>query len=161
VEETGIPRENHRNGSQFYWWRKQEYPEKTTEMSVSFIGGGNRNTQRKQQKWQSVILVEETGIPRENHRILWCSLGIPVSSTNKADCHFCGFLWVFLFPPPIKLTAISVKMAVSCIGGGNRYTQTKPQKWQSVLLVEETGIPRENHRNGSQFYWWRKQEYPE
>ena len=57
MEETGIPRENHRNGSQFYWWRKQEYPEKTTEMtdiSILFT--------------QSVLLVEETGIPRENHR---------------------------------------------------------------------------------------------
>jgi hypothetical protein len=36
-------------GSLFYWWRKPEYPEKTTNLSqvtdklavVSFIGGGN------------------------------------------------------------------------------------------------------------------------
>ena len=55
------------HGSQFYWWRKQEYPEKTTEMAVSFIGGGNRNTQSKPQKWQSVLLVEETGIPSGNN----------------------------------------------------------------------------------------------
>jgi hypothetical protein len=139
VEETGIPRENHRNGSQFYWWRKQEYPEKTTEMAVSFIGGGNRNTQSKPQKWQSVLLVEETGIPRENHR------------------NVSQFYWWRKQEYPEKTT----EMAVSFIGGGNRNTQRTPQKWQSVLLVEETGIPRVNHRNGSQLYWWRKQEYPE
>jgi hypothetical protein len=34
-------------GGQLYWWRKLEYPEKTT--------------------W-SVLLVEETGGPGENHR---------------------------------------------------------------------------------------------
>jgi hypothetical protein len=35
---------------QFYWWRKPEYPEKTTDLSQvtdSFIGVGNQNTWRK------------------------------------------------------------------------------------------------------------------
>ena len=48
--------------------------------------------------WRSVVLVEETGIPRENHRPVasrWQTLshnypetpGTPVSSTNKTDRH--------------------------------------------------------------------------
>jgi len=40
---------------QFYWWKKPDYPEKTTDLTlivaVSSIGGGNRSTLRKQQTW--------------------------------------------------------------------------------------------------------------
>ena len=31
--------------------------------------------------------------------------------------------------------------------------------WSSVILLGETGVPRENYQPAaSQFYWWRKPE---
>jgi hypothetical protein len=111
------------------------YPEKTTNLSqvtVSFIGGGNRSNQRKPST---------------------CSRSLSV-------------LWWRKPVYPEKTTNLS-QVTVSFIGGGNRSTQRKPptcRRSLSVLMVEETGVPRENHQpvaGHCQCYWWRKQEYPE
>jgi hypothetical protein len=74
----------------------------------------------------------------------WFSLGTPVSSTNKTDHH--------------NITEILLKMALNtikstnqllinhCINRGEILSSLIKKKWKSVLLVEETGVPRENHR---------------
>jgi len=102
VEETGVPGENHRPVARFIgggnrstrrkpptcrkfnWWRKPEYPEKTTDLSQVKCGenrntrrkpptcrkslsGGSRRTRRKPPTCRKSLL-EETGVPGENHR---------------------------------------------------------------------------------------------
>jgi hypothetical protein len=73
-----------------------------------------------------------------------------------------GFLWLLRFPPPTKLIAeILLKVALNtitltpcvfilkCVYSNNvGFTTTydiSAISWQSVLLVEETGGPGENH----------------
>jgi hypothetical protein len=48
--------------------------------------------------WRSVLLVEETSVPRENHRAHYVINFV----SNLRDVS--GFLQVLRFPPPIKLT---------------------------------------------------------
>jgi hypothetical protein len=65
----------------------------------------------------------------------WFSPGTPVSSTNKTDHHDIAeillkvaFNTITIKPTPKELTT-----------GLSKVT------WWSVLLVEETGVPGENH----------------
>jgi hypothetical protein len=58
-------------GDQFYWWRKQEYPEKTINLAtlidlICFIVFNITFNNISIISWRSVLLVEETGVPREN-----------------------------------------------------------------------------------------------
>jgi hypothetical protein len=58
-------------GDQFYWWRKQEYPEKTINLAtlidlIRFIVFNVTFNNISVISWRSVLLVEETGVPREN-----------------------------------------------------------------------------------------------
>jgi len=55
-----------------------------------------------------------------------------------------AYVWFMGFN--VTFNNVSVSVAVSFIGGGNQSTRRKPQTWRSVLLVEETGVPGENHR---------------
>jgi hypothetical protein len=58
-------------GDQFYWGRKQEYLEKTINLAtlidlIRFIVFNVTFNNISVISWRSVLLVEETGVPREN-----------------------------------------------------------------------------------------------
>jgi hypothetical protein len=60
-------------GDQFYWGRKQEYPEKTINLAtlidlIRFIVFNVTFNNISVISWRSVLLAEETGVPRENHQ---------------------------------------------------------------------------------------------
>ena len=81
----------------------------------------------------SVLMVEETGVPRGNHQ--------PVAG-------HCQCYWWRKPVYPEKTTNLS-QVTLSFNGGGNRCTQRKPStccRSLSVLMVEEIGVPRENHQ---------------
>jgi hypothetical protein len=82
--------------------------------------------------------VEETRVPREN--IVAVSF---IGGGNQSTLPQY-FLWVLWFLPPIKLTATIFSLG-TLVSSTNK-TNCHPEKilWQSVLLVEETRVPREN-----------------
>jgi hypothetical protein len=135
----------------------------------------NKNTKREIQgqksisviSWWSVLLVEEAGVPRENHRPVashWQTLSHNVVSRQgqkSGSMMLCDTMtWLILWPPPPKKT--QKQKQNSCIQhkwyGDGLMTLWLPQRqigdinnisvisWWSVLLVEEAGVPRENHR---------------
>jgi hypothetical protein len=70
-------------GVQFYWWRKPEYPEKATDLPQvtdklhqinlylnfsEFMVFNITFNNISAISWHSVLFVEETGVPGENHR---------------------------------------------------------------------------------------------
>ena len=95
--------------------------------------------------WQLVLLVEETWVPRENH---WPEeWGCPLlllsfkcfevcQSSLFGSCCSCGWLYYkIIWWGFIVLNATFNNISVI--------------SWRSVLLVEETGGPRENHRSAA------------
>jgi hypothetical protein len=53
-------------GYQFYWWKKPEYPERT--LSLAAASRVHPFVICEPTLWRSVLLVEETGVPGENHQ---------------------------------------------------------------------------------------------
>jgi hypothetical protein len=67
-------------GGQFYWWRKLEDPEKTTDLS------------QVTDKFYHIMLYTST----------WSRIELTTSMVISTDCS--GFLRILQFPPPIELT---------------------------------------------------------
>jgi hypothetical protein len=65
----------------------------------------------------------------------WFSLGTPVSSTNKADRQDITEILLTVVLNIITLTIFTFYFSVKAPSKDRR----------SALLVEETGVPRENH----------------
>jgi len=92
--------------------------------------------------WRLVLLVEETWVPRENHRpeewgcpllLLSFKCFEVCQSSPCRSCRSCGWLYYkMIWCGFIVLNATFNNISVI--------------SWRSVLLVEETGGPRENHR---------------
>ena len=77
------------------------------------------------QSYRSVLLVKETGVPWENHRPVashWQTLSHNVLLRTPHD----EWLWFMVF--------------------NTTFNNISVISWQSVLLVEETRVPGENHR---------------
>ena len=73
----------------------------------------------------------------------WFSPGTPVSSTNKTDRD--------------DITEIVLKVALNIINQTNNNISVI--SWRSVLLLEETGVPGENHRPVSSHWQTYKSVY--
>jgi hypothetical protein len=79
----------------------------------------------------------------------WFSLGTPVSSTNKTDRHDITEILL-----KVALNSLQLFISFSLNNKPHLYCLQLPLSvllvqtvisWRSVLLVEETGVPRENH----------------
>jgi hypothetical protein len=83
----------------------------------------------------------------------WFSPGPPVSSTNKTDCHDIAEILLKVALNTIKPTNQPnyPLVKIKNVGVDQVYWQSatfnniSAISWQSVLLVEETGGPGENH----------------
>jgi hypothetical protein len=108
--------------------------------------------------WQSVLLVEETGVPRKNHELsivagndftgpfmrkdLRKRLDIRgvhdiagwLLGNERADDH------------PVLRDEINF-LVLDFMVLNATFNNSSVISWQSVLLVEETGVPGENHRH--------------
>jgi hypothetical protein len=82
--------------------------------------------------WRGVL--DTTLCDKVCHRF---SLGTPVSSTNKTDCHDITEILL-----KVMLNTITLTPEIGLLGISPFIYYTP--RWQSVLLVEETGVPREN-----------------
>ena len=123
-------RENHRPATSHWQTLSHNVVHLALIVAISFIGGGNRSTRRKPPtchksltnimlytwpwSWRLVLLVEETGVPGENHR--------PATSHWQTLSH--------------NVVHLAVIVAISFIGGGNRSTRRKPptcaSHWQTL-----------------------------
>jgi hypothetical protein len=74
----------------------------------------------------------------------WFSSGTLVSSTSKTDLKVCGRLACYTcnrsrFSSPIKFGSLK-----------KSFNNISAISWRSVLLVEETRVPEENHRSAAE-----------
>jgi hypothetical protein len=110
--------------------------------------------------WQSVLLVEETGVPRENQKKKKATLIEPKLYMNDhwmiSYKVLLGFLCGseiqdgnqhstnFIISPFICFKDRSHERVRVMVFNAT-FNNISVISWQSVLLVEETGVPRENH----------------
>jgi hypothetical protein len=106
-------------GSQFYWWRKPEDPEKTTDHILEML------PQDYIRKCSGLTSLDVS------HNQL-------VSFPNAWDCNMVSSNAVKLF--------MMYSFFVSLMVFNATFNDISVKSWQSVLLAEETGGPRENHR---------------
>jgi hypothetical protein len=82
--------------------------------------------------WQSVLLVEETGVPRENHRPVashWQTLSFNVvSSTPRHERAFAKFIEIFTYG---GIYIFSVKQNVLCVI--DRLIRSTCVCWKSLM----------------------------
>jgi hypothetical protein len=78
---------------------------------------------------------------------------------------FWAWIPLILLQVPFLLLTCYESSRVRAMVFNTNFKNISAISWQSVLFVEETGVPRENHTLGqyfsyivSQFYWWRKSE---
>jgi hypothetical protein len=96
-------------GGQFDWWRKTQYPKKTTDLSLTnfklfvfwlCLLSADHITQSPRPSWSwsngSWIYNPVHGPTYLIHHVIKFEI---------CQWQICGFLWVLRFPPPIKLTA--------------------------------------------------------
>jgi hypothetical protein len=108
--------------------------------------------------WWSVLLMEETGVliylwyKCQDSNIFIVVICLITTGEVNSIQHYVkrfvsdlrkvgGFLWVPRFPPSIKLTKRVRVMVFNAT-----FNNISVISWRSVLLMEETGGPGENHR---------------
>jgi hypothetical protein len=115
--------------------------------------------------WRSVLLVEETGVPGENHRHVashWQNISHNVVSSKprhqrdlNSQIYFSHLSLGWRKPEEsektIDMSQVTDKLyhIMLYIAPWLRFELTTVISWWSVLLVEESGVPGENHRPGA------------
>jgi hypothetical protein len=79
---------------QFYWWRKQEYPVKTTDLYGNWI--------YNYLPVQSVPITTDVVSSNPTHGKVYQMEHYVIKFVNDLR-QVSGFHWILLFPPPIKL----------------------------------------------------------
>jgi len=106
--------------------------------------------------WWSVLLVGDTGVSRENHLTVasqWQTLSHNVVSSTPL--HEWGLPWVLSVHSQCNIyTCFAISLSSKYMYSGNDLilfdlwclTPLSAISWRPVLVVEEAGVPGENHR---------------
>jgi uncharacterized membrane protein len=96
--------------------------------------------------WWSVLLVEETRGPGENHDLSQVTDKLYHIITRTFSKHETLILYTFQEPPLNKYLLLCGLVYASCLMVFNAtFNNILVISWRSVLLVEETRGPGENH----------------